>query len=88
MLKTTEQGYDGKGQMSVTTGDSAVSCWKNMNTDEAILESFINFKAEISFLVWRDAKGQTGVFPAALNTHRNGFLRQVSAQLPALNQPH
>ena len=45
-----------------------------MNTNEAILESFIDFTAEVSFLVWRDAKRQTGVFPAALNTHKNGIL--------------
>ena len=74
MLKTTEQGYDGKGQMRVATGDDAASCWSDMNTNEAILEVFIDFTAEVSFLVWRDAKGQTGVFPAALNTHKNGIL--------------
>ena len=62
VLKTTEQGYDGKGQFSVATGDDAASCWRDMNTNEAILESFIDFTAEVSFLVWRDAKGQTGVF--------------------------
>ena len=74
VLKTTEQGYDGKGQIRVATGDDAASCWSDMNTNEAILESFIDFTAEVSFLVWRDAKGQTGVFPAALNTHKNGIL--------------
>ena len=74
VLKTTEQGYDGKGQMIVTTGDNAVSCWKDMNIAEAILEAFIDFTAEVSFLVWRDEKGQTGVFPAARNTHKNGIL--------------
>ena len=74
LLKTTEQGYDGKGQFRLATGDDAASCWSHMNTNEAILESFIDFTAEVSFLVWRDAKGQTGVFPAALNTHKNGIL--------------
>ena len=74
VLKTTEQGYDGKGQMRVATGDDATSHWNDMNTNEAILESFIDFTAEVSFLVWRDEKGQTGVFPAALNTHKNGIL--------------
>ena len=74
VLKTTEQGYDGKGQIRVATGDDAASCWSDMNTNEAILESFIDFTAEVSILVWRDAKGQTGVFPAALNTHKNGIL--------------
>ena len=84
ILKTTEQGYDGKGQMRVTTGDDAASCWGHMNTDEAILESFIDYTAEVSFLVWRDAKGQTGVFPAALNTHKNGILATSIAPAPGL----
>ena len=75
VLKTTEQGYDGKGQMRVNTGDDAGSFWRDINTDEAILESLINFTAEVSFLVWRNTKGQTGVFPAALNTHKNGILK-------------
>ena len=74
VLKKTEQGYDGKGQTRLATGDDAASSWSHMNTNEAILESFIDFKAEASFLVWRDAKGQTGVFPATLNTHKNGIL--------------
>ncbi len=74
VLKTTEQGYDGRGQFRVATGDDAASCWNDINTNEAILESFIDFTAEVSFLVWRDTKGQTGVFPATLNTHKNGIL--------------
>ena len=83
VLKTTEQGYDGKGQMRVATGDDAVSCWANMKNDEVILESFIDFKAEVSFLVWRDKKGQAGVFPATLNTHKNGILATSAG--PAAN---
>ena len=74
VLKTTEQGYDGKGQILIATGDDATSCWSDVNTNEAILESFIDFTAEVSFLVWRDARGQTGVFPAARNIHKNGIL--------------
>ena len=53
VLKTTEQGYDGKGQMRIATGDDAGTIWAEMNTGEAILESFIDFSAEVSFLVWR-----------------------------------
>ena len=74
VLKTTEQGYDGKGQFRVSTGDDSALCWNDINTNEAILESLIDFTAEVSFLVWRDATGQTGVFPAARNTHKNGIL--------------
>ena len=85
VLKTTEQGYDGKGQIHVKTGDDADSFWRDINTDEAILESFIDFKAEVSFLVWRDAKGQTGVFPATMNTHKNGILATSIGPADGLN---
>ena len=85
VLKTTEQGYDGKGQIQLTSGNDAASCWNDINTNEAILESFIDFIAEVSFLVWRDTKGQTGVFPAARNTHKNGILATSIGPAAGLN---
>ncbi len=85
ILKTTEHGYDGKGQMRVATDDDAAARWSDMNTNEAILESFIDFAAEASFLVWRDAKGQTGVFPAAQNTHKNGILATSTGPASSLD---
>ena len=43
VLKTTEQGYDGKGQMRIAKGDDTGTIWAEMNTSEAILETFIDF---------------------------------------------
>ena len=85
VLKTTEQGYDGKGQMRIATGDDASTIWAGMNTGEAILESFINFSAEVSFLVWRGADGQSGAFPPALNTHKNGILATSIGPAPDIH---
>ena len=62
LLKTTEQGYDGKGQMRVSSADDAGTIWAEMSTGEAILESFIDFTAEVSFLVWRDKNGRQVYF--------------------------
>ena len=87
MLKTTEQGYDGKGQIRVATDDDASSCWNDLNTNEAILESFIDFTAEVSFLVWRDANGQAGVFQLHGTHIKMAFLQPASALLPALRKP-
>ena len=84
VLKTTEQGYDGKGQMRIATGDDASTIWAEMNTSEAILESFIDFTAEVSFLVWRDADGRSGAFPPALNTHKNGILATSIGPAPSI----
>ena len=85
VLKTTEQGYDGKGQMRIATGDETGAIWAEMNTSEAILESFIDFDAEVSFLVWRGADGQLGTFPPALNTHKNGILASSIAPAPDID---
>ena len=80
ILKTTEQGYDGKGQIRVSEQNTdARALWAALNTSEAILEGFVDFKAEVSFLVWRDKHGKMGVFPPAQNLHKNGILAKSTA---------
>lgn len=86
ILKTTEQGYDGKGQITVDNTVSANDIWQQLDTHEAILESFIAFKMEISVLVWRDSSGQMGCFPIAQNNHRNGILYRSFAPAPDASQ--
>ena len=82
ILKTTEQGYDGKGQIEVTPDSHAKDTWQALNTHQAILESFIDFQFEISVLVWRDSKMQMGCFPIAQNQHKSGILHQTIAPAP------
>ena len=80
ILKTTEQGYDGKGQIRVSEQNTdARALWAALNKSEAILEGFVDFKAEVSFLVWRDKHGKMGVFPPAQNLHKNGILAKSTA---------
>ena len=86
ILKTTELGYDGKGQIRLSPEDSdADALWTALKTSEAILEGLVDFKAEVSFLVWRDENGQMGVFPPAQNLHRNGILAQSTAPAPDIS---
>jgi len=82
ILKTTEQGYDGKGQLQVSAETDADEAWQALATHEAILESFVDFAFEISVLVWRDADGQMGCFPIAQNQHKSGILHQTIAPAP------
>jgi len=79
ILKTAKLGYDGKGQIRTKSGDNPEQQWQNINTDLAILETFVNFKKEISFLIARNTKGQTKIFPPTLNYHENGILVHSSA---------
>ena len=82
ILKTAKFGYDGKGQIRTKSGDNPEQLWKEINTDLAILEAFVKFKKEISFLIARNTKGQTVIFPPTLNHHENGIL--VHSTAPAI----
>ncbi len=82
ILKTSTLGYDGKGQMRIKPGDNMEAAFKNLGTDDAILEELVDFTAEASFLVARNAMGDVSHFPASLNHHRNGILAQSAAPAP------
>ena len=46
ILKTAKLGYDGKGQIRTRSGENADHLWKEINTELAILESFVDFKKD------------------------------------------
>ena len=79
ILKTAKLGYDGKGQIRTKTGDNPEQLWLDIKTDLAILESFVDFKKEVSFLIARNAEGETKIFPPTLNNHENGILVHSTA---------
>ena len=81
-LKTRRDGYDGKGQMRIATGDDTNLIWQEMGNKPLILEKAIAFQAEASFLVARDAKGKITHFPAAMNHHIDGILATSTAPAP------
>lgn len=86
ILKTTELGYDGKGQIRISPEDKdADALWAALKTSEAILEGFVDFKTEVSFLVWRDENGKMGVFPPSQNLHKNGILAKSTAPAPDIS---
>jgi 5-(carboxyamino)imidazole ribonucleotide synthase len=74
VLKTTRMGYDGKGQakiMSIADIDAAYAAMKNQ---PAILESFINFKSEISVICARGFDGTFAAYEPTENVHLNHIL--------------
>ena len=79
VLKTRRDGYDGKGQMRLATGDDPDQIFAAMGDKALILESFVTFTAEASFLIGRDATGAITHFPAALNHHIDGILAHSTA---------
>ncbi|MDP7142320.1 MAG: 5-(carboxyamino)imidazole ribonucleotide synthase [Alphaproteobacteria bacterium] len=84
IIKTTRFGYDGKGQMSFSTGDDSKACWKQLNSKELIIEEKIDFACEISVIVARDKLGQMAVYGPSLNEHKGGILHKstVPAAIP------
>ncbi|HBN50291.1 MULTISPECIES: 5-(carboxyamino)imidazole ribonucleotide synthase [Thalassospira] len=85
VLKTTEMGYDGKGQVKITGETSLTDAWAEMNGAEAILEGFISFEREISVIVARGVKGDTACFCPVENVHTNHILDVTiaPAKIPA-----
>ncbi len=74
VLKTTAWGYDGKGQVAVQSSNDLASAWRSLDTDEAVLEEFVDFEHELSIVAARDSVGNFVSYGPILNIHRNHIL--------------
>ena len=74
LLKTSQLGYDGKGQATVNNLAEAITAFEQMGSKPCVLEQRLNLKTEISVVVARDINGNTVAYPAAENTHVGGIL--------------
>ena len=92
VLKTTEFGYDGKGQALLRREADAETAWVEIGAHTAgqagetvgILEAFVDFRLEISVVVARSLDGQIETYVPVENQHRNHILDQtiVPARIP------
>lgn len=82
VLKTASWGYDGKGQIRIDPADKAADTWSQLDTDEAVLEAFIDFQCEVSVVAARDVQGNFQAFPVSLNDHANHILDISVAPAP------
>jgi len=73
ILKSATLGYDGKGQVVVTTEAELRDAWLGMDKVECVLEKKIELLLEVSAIVARNAISST-CFPVAENQHRDGIL--------------
>ena len=74
VLKTAAFGYDGKGQVKITSVDELEAAWESVQGEPSVLEGFVDFQCEVSVLVARDQGGSCLAFPVAENEHRNHIL--------------
>ncbi|MEO1643501.1 MAG: 5-(carboxyamino)imidazole ribonucleotide synthase [Pseudomonadota bacterium] len=83
ILKTRRDGYDGKGQVRLVSGDDYEAAHRALGHAPCVLEALVPFEREISVLIARGADGQTAVWDCPENSHVNGILRRsnVPAQV-------
>ncbi len=74
VLKTAAFGYDGKGQVRLSSADQLAAAWESVGGEPSVLEGFVDFDCEISVLIARGADGECQIFPPAENQHRHHIL--------------
>ena len=74
LLKTSRLGYDGKGQMLVTTAAEVREAFARLGSVPCVLEERVELDCELSVIVARAAGGAQAIFPVAENRHCDGIL--------------
>ena len=74
ILKTARMGYDGKGQLRVTTRDELNAGWPTLGSVPCVLEKMLPLASECSVIVARGRDGAMVNLPVQRNLHRDGIL--------------
>ncbi len=74
VLKTTREGYDGKGQAMLRSVDDLAPAFERLMPKPLILEGFIDYAMEISVIVGRGDDGALSAFDTVENRHRDHIL--------------
>jgi len=82
ILKTARLGYDGKGQVRVTSAEAVRDAYSEFSGVPCVLEKLLPLKFEVSALVARGAGGATALYPLAQNIHRHGVLALTMVPAP------
>jgi 5-(carboxyamino)imidazole ribonucleotide synthase len=85
ILKTARMGYDGKGQVKLTSEAEIPAAWVAMAGAASVLEGFIAFDREISVIAARGLDGSVAAYDPGENIHRDGILRTTT--VPARLSP-
>jgi 5-(carboxyamino)imidazole ribonucleotide synthase len=74
ILKTADFGYDGKGQVRVTSPDQAEAAWSSIGNAPAVLEALISFDCEVSVVAARGIDGAYADWGVIENRHHHHIL--------------
>jgi 5-(carboxyamino)imidazole ribonucleotide synthase len=84
MLKTRRLGYDGRGQIRITSAADAAGAYARLGAP-GILEGFCKFEREVSIIAARGADGTVAFYDLCENEHAGGILTRTT--LPARVDP-
>lgn len=85
IVKHRRAGYDGKGQMRVSSLEQCAAALSWLRGTPAVVEQVVPFVREISAIIARGVDGEVRAFPIAENVHRKHVLhttRSPAAILP------
>jgi 5-(carboxyamino)imidazole ribonucleotide synthase len=82
ILKTTQLGYDGKGQCSVASRGELAAAWQSLQRVACVLEKRLPLRHELSVVVARGADGRWVHLPVQQNLHRDGILAVTEVPAP------
>ena len=85
VVKTRREGYDGKGQVVVSSDEEIAGVVERLGAG-LIAEAFVEFDREVSVVAARSADGDIAIYPLSENHHHGGILR-ASFSLPDENGP-
>ncbi len=75
VLKTADFGYDGKGQIKLSSSDNNLgNIWSQFSAPKAVLEKWVQFDLELSVICARNERGESCTFPVAENIHTHHIL--------------
>lgn len=74
ILKLARLGYDGKGQVRVSTPEGARDAFRQLGEMPCVLERRLELQTEVSVIVARTGPGELATFPVAENQHAGGIL--------------
>lgn len=74
ILKTGGFGYDGKGQVRISSAEHAEQLLSKPITEEMVLEAFIDFECEVSIIAARSLSGEFKSWGLVRNRHTNHIL--------------
>lgn len=82
ILKTSDSGYDGKGQVRIGSVDELDTAWSSLNRVSCVAEAVVAFELEVSVIVARGHDGESVTYPVFWNSHARHILDTTVAPAP------